>query len=87
MEHKLMTQIKKLQQINSNWEYKGKYGYIVDQDTGETICKPHYNDKEGKRAKLIASAPDLLQVLKDILHTGVAFNMEKVEKAINKATK
>ena len=84
MEHKLMTQIKK--QINSNWK-ADKYGYVVDQDTGETICKPHYNDKEGKRAKLIASAPDLLQVLKDILHTGVAFNMEKVEKAINKATK
>jgi len=95
-----MTQIKKLQQINSNWEYKGKYGYIVDQDTGETICQ----QSDEKRGKLIASSPDLLKelqwevdFLEGLLNDGLEISsthsntinsrIEILKQAINKATK
>ena len=57
----------------------GFVAMIDNLDSSATVQKEHEAN-----AKLIATAPELLQVLKDILHTGVAYNMEKIQNAINK---
>ena len=37
-------------------------------------------------AKLIASAPELLKILQEIMHTGLSYNKDETQRIIKKAT-